>query len=302
MASPSPTVAPGVIVVAEPATSEHPATRRITIPAGLQLDEPVLFGIDADEELVHVIVRAGEGSRASIIESVAGGSVGTITLSVTVDAAARSDVTYTAVQRVAAGVTYVGTHHSALGNLAHMTWNVALLGGVSATDEVISQHDAPGASSDIAALFFPVARENVQLTTEVRHDVPSTTSTTLVRSIAAGHGRGKYYGNIRILPNAQGSEADLRDDTLLIGKHAKIDAIPALEIAANDVKAFHGATVGAIDEEHIFYMMSRGIERDDAEKLIALGFFEPVLSRFPGETLRDDLRTLLEDKLSGARR
>jgi Fe-S cluster assembly protein SufD len=94
----------------------------------------------------------------------------------------------------------------------------------------------------------------------------------------------------------------LRDDTLLIGKDAKIEAIPALEIAANDVKAFHGATVGAIDEEHIFYLMSRGIERDAAEKLIALGFFEPAIARFPGETLRAEVRTLLEEKLAGARR
>ena len=115
-------------------------------------------------------------------------------------------------------------------------------------------------------------------------------------------GRGRYFGNIRIAAQAHGSEASLRDDTLLIGKDAKIDAIPALEIAANDVKAFHGATVGAIDEEHIFYLMSRGIERDAAEKLIALGFFEPAVSRFPGEGLRAELRALLEEKLAGARR
>ena len=183
-----------------------------------------------------------------------------------------------------------------------VAWNVALLGGATVTDEVISDHVGRSANSEISAIFFPVGREIVQLTTEVQHNVPQTSSQTIVRSIAAGRGRGKYYGNIRIARQAHGSEASLRDDTLLIGKDAKIDAIPALEIAANDVKAFHGATVGAIDEEHIFYIMSRGIERDAAEKLIALGFFEPALARFPGEDLRAELRTLLEEKLAGARR
>jgi Fe-S cluster assembly protein SufD len=216
--------------------------------------------------------------------------------------AANADLTYTILQNAGPGVRLAAARSSQVGAGARIAWNVALLGGASATDEVISEHTGRGAASEIAALFFPVGRETVQLTTEVRHDVPATSSQTVVRSIAAGHGRGRYYGNIRIAPHAHGSEASLRDDTLLIGKHAKIDAIPALEIAANDVKAFHGATVGAIDEENIFYLMSRGIERDDAERLIALGFFEPAVARFPGEQLRAELRDLLAAKLAGARR
>jgi Fe-S cluster assembly protein SufD len=276
---------------------------RIDIPAGVQLDEPLLVEIDLDDSGApqRIDVRAGEGARASIVERVRGGA-GDARLAVALDLGARADLTYTAVQNAAAGTRFEVTRTSQVGAEAHVAWNVALLGGAASTDAVISTHAGPGAASEIAALFFPTGRENVQLTTEVRHDVPSTTSQTVVRSIAAGRGRGRYYGNIRIAPHAHGSEASLRDDTLLIGKDARIDAIPALEIAANDVKAFHGATVGAIDAEHIFYLMSRGIERDAAEKLIALGFFEPALARFPGEVLRDELRALLEEKLAGARR
>ena len=92
---------------------------------------------------------------------------------------------------------------SHVGANARIGWNVALLGGASVTDEVISVHTSAGANSEIAALFFPVAREVVQLTTEVRHDVPHTSSQTVVRSIAAGRGRGRYFGNIRIAPHAR---------------------------------------------------------------------------------------------------
>jgi Fe-S cluster assembly protein SufD len=185
---------------------------------------------------------------------------------------------------------------------ARVTWCLAELGGAESSDELTATLAAPGASGDIAALFFPVARESVRLRTDVVHPVAATTSTTVVRNVAAGRGRGRYEGNIRILPGAHGADASLRDDTLLIGSQARVDAIPALEIGANDVKAFHGATVGEIDEEHIFYVMSRGIDRISAERLIALGFFEPALARFPGEGLRAELRDLLEAKLAAARR
>lgn len=277
----------------------------VALPAGIALDEPVVIVLDLDDPQLdaHVFVTAGAGARGAIVERLQGGAAGRdIALSVTVELGANADIGYTALERTAAGARVDAQRSSIAGAGARMLWNVALLGGAASTGSVISTLAAPGSSTEIAGLFFPIGREVVQLTTEVRHDVPHTTSQTVVRSIAGGHGRGRYYGNIRIAAHAHGSDAALRDDTLLIGKHAKIDAIPALEIAANDVKAFHGATVGAIDDEHIFYLMSRGIERDAAEKLIALGFFEPALARFPGEALRDELRALLEEKLAGARR
>jgi Fe-S cluster assembly protein SufD len=276
----------------------------VEIPAGVNTDEPVVVDYDvADAALVaHTFVTAGEGSRATIVERLTGNAEREIAVSTTITAGPSADLTYTVLQNVGSGVRVDAKRISHVGAGARVGWNVALLGGNSVTDSVISDHTGEGANTEIAALFFPVAREVVQLTSEVQHNVPHTASQTVVRSIAAGRGRGRYFGNIRIAAHAHGSEASLRDDTLLIGKDAKIDAIPALEIAANDVKAFHGATVGAIDEEHIFYIMSRGIERDAAEKLIALGFFEPAVARFPGETLRAELRTLLEEKLAGARR
>jgi Fe-S cluster assembly protein SufD len=120
----------------------------------------------------------------------------------------------------------------------------------------------------------------------------------IVRSAGTGRGQGRYVGNIKILPEAHGASASLRDDALLLSKGAHIDSIPALEIAANDVKAFHGATVGAISDEELFYAESRGIERSQAERMIAIGFFEPAVSRFPTDALRDEIRLVLENKIS----
>jgi Fe-S cluster assembly protein SufD len=137
----------------------------------------------------------------------------------------------------------------------------------------------------------------VDIETETVHAAGNTSSETIVRSAGTDRGQGRYVGNIKILAEAHGAEASLRDDALLLSEGAHIDSVPALEIAANDVKAFHGATVGAISDEEIFYAESRGIERSEAERMIALGFFEPAVSRFPTESLRDEIRSVLENKI-----
>jgi Fe-S cluster assembly protein SufD len=157
--------------------------------------------------------------------------------------------------------------------------------------------DQPGVQADLAGIFFPRDDQHVDLLTNVDHNVGNSQSETIVKSAATGRGQARYLGNIRIVPRAQGTESALRGDALLLSKKSHIDSVPALEIAANDVKAYHGATVGAIDQEQIFYMTSRGIDRESAEKMIALGFFEPAVSRFPTEALRERLRSALEAKV-----
>jgi Fe-S cluster assembly protein SufD len=275
----------------------------IDIPAGVALDEPILIAYDIDvATMLHTQVTVGDGARVTIVERIVGGGLG-VNARATADVIAgdRADVTYAVLNLSADGSNVEAHRQSTAGVDAHTRWCLALLGGSRSEDELTVKLARTGDTGEISALLFPVGKQNAALATTALHVVGSTVSDTVVRAIAAGHGRGRFFGNIRIAAQAHGSEASLRDDSLIFGKDAHIDAIPALEIAANDVKAFHGATVGAIDDEHLFYVMSRGIDRLSAEKLIALGFFEPALARFPGEALRDELRGLLEAKLAGAR-
>jgi Fe-S cluster assembly protein SufD len=274
----------------------------IEIPGGIALDEPIVvtYDIGADGVVPRTRVVAGNGARATIVERISGRADG-VSISSDVTAGAGADITYVALQDVAAEVRVDAKRHAHAATNARVAWCLAMLGGSESAEELTVSLAERGASGDVAALFFPTGRQTTALTADILHEAPATTSQTIARAIAAGHGRGRFFGNIKIAAHAHGADAILRDDTLLFGKHARVDAIPALEIAANDVKAFHGATVGAIDEEHVFYVMSRGIDRDAAEKLIALGFFEPAIARFPTEALREELRGLLEAKLAGAR-
>jgi len=264
----------------------------IRVPDGVDVAEPIL--VDSPHTVVHV----GAGSRVTLIERLAvepGASVEGSTEIVTGEGA---DVTYAAAQFAPNDARVTFTRAARPGKDARVTWAIAELGAAHAQSEIGVTIEHRGADAQIATLFFPTGTQHVDIVSTIDHRVGDATSDTLVKSAAAGRGKGKYLGNIRIAKDAQHSNASLRDDALLLSETAHIESVPALEIAANDVKAYHGATVGALDAESIFYMTSRGIDRAQAERMIALGFFEPAIDRFPTEALREELRAALEAKIA----
>ena len=105
-----------------------------------------------------------------------------------------------------------------------------------------------------------------------------------------------YQGLIKVHKYAQRSDAYQANRNLILSDKARADSIPSLEIEANDVRCTHGATVGQIDEEQTFYLMSRGVTRHEAERLILQGFFQPVLERIPAESLRAIVTEAVERK------
>ncbi|HET9030952.1 MAG TPA: Fe-S cluster assembly protein SufD [Candidatus Aquilonibacter sp.] len=272
----------------------------VYIPADYASDEPVVIryrSSGAESIFPHTVVYAERGSRATVVEHLdvePGSFVCGIAEIVTEEGA---DVTFAAPQRVPGDARVLYTRAALPGKDARITWATAELGAALAVADIAISAEHPGVDANIATLFFPSASQHVDIVSTVDHRVGDTTSETIVKAAATGAGQGRYLGNIRIAAHAQHTQASLKDDALLLSKRAHIDSIPALEIAANDVKAFHGATVGALDDDAIFYMTSRGIDRAHAERMIALGFFEPVVERFPGETLRDELRAELQRKI-----
>lgn len=243
------------------------------------------------------VVFAERGSRVTIVERLSGSGAFICGAAEIVTAQAAA-VTYCAVQAADSRTRVIVNRAARPGRDARVAWNVAELGGELAAGEVTVGIDEPGAQAAVTALFLPTATQHVDLVSTVDHRAGDASSDTLVKSAAAQRGQARFLGNIRIAAHAQGSDARLRDDALLLSPTAHVDSVPALEIAANDVKAYHGATVGAIDAEQIFYMESRGIERSAAERMIALGFFEPAIERFSTSNLRDEIRAALARKLS----
>ncbi|MDQ2865372.1 MAG: Fe-S cluster assembly protein SufD [Candidatus Eremiobacteraeota bacterium] len=272
----------------------------VYVPADCSIDDPIAitYRVAAGQSIFpYTVVLLERGARATIIERCVAGDGSFIAGVAEAVTGENSTLTYASVQDAPLDARVLFTRAARPGRGSTVAWMTAELGAALSVSDLAIAIAEPGADAQIVTLFFPVGSQHVDLASTIDHRVGPSRSQTAVKTAANGSGQGRYLGNIRIARNAQQSEASLRDDALLLSKTSHIDSIPALEIAANDVKAFHGATVGALDDEQIFYMQSRGIERNAAERMIALGFFEPVIERFPTQALREELRSALQRKV-----
>jgi len=267
----------------------------VYIPADCSVEAPIdvrYSGEPGGAIFPYTVVLAERGARATIVERIdanAGAFVCGIAEIVTEEGA---DVAFASAQFAPSDARTIFTRAALPGRNATVRFCSADLGAELALSDIGIALESPGSNAKIVSLFFPSGTQHVDVVSTIDHRVGDTTSETVVKSAANGSGQGRYLGTIRIAAHAQHSEATLRDDALLLSEHAHIDSVPALEIAANDVKAYHGATVGALDDEALFYMSSRGIERTEAERMIALGFFEPAIEHFPA-SLQEEIRSAL---------
>lgn len=270
----------------------------VYVPPDADASEPIEVAYRGDGASIfpYTVVLAERGSRVTVVQRLEG-DVAFVCGVDEVVAGEGAAVSFVACQRLSSNTQFVQTRAARPQRDATISWACAELGSALCVVDLSIAIEAPGITANVTSLFFPSGTQHVDVVSTVNHAVGDSTSQTLVKSAAVDRGQARFLGNIRIAPDAQRSNANLRDDALLLSPNAHVDSVPALEIGANDVKAYHGATVGAIDAEQIFYMESRGIERNAAERMIALGFFEPAIARFPTERLREEIRRGLEGKL-----
>jgi Fe-S cluster assembly protein SufD len=273
----------------------------VYLSADRAYDEPIVIHCHAAPGAAIFpwnVVLAERGARATVVERITSDAGAFVCGAAEIVTQESADITYAILQRAADDARVITSRAARPGRDAVVSWASAELGGRLAAGDLSVEFDHPGARADVTGIFFPRSTQHVDVVSTVEHRAGEATSETMIKSAASERGQARFLGNIRIAPHAQGSDARLRDDALLLSTMAHIDSVPALEIGANDVKAYHGATVGAIDAEQIFYMESRGIEPAAAERMIALGFFEPAIERFPTVRLREEIRTSLAEKLS----
>jgi Fe-S cluster assembly protein SufD len=272
----------------------------VTIPAGVHAHAPIIITYRAPAGasiFPYTCVLAERGTNATVIERIETESAAFVCGIAEIVAEEGSVLTVASIQNAAEDARCITTRAALPGRDSQLSWCTADIGAALSVSQMDAELLAVGSQTRLASIFFPRATQHVDIRSTVDHRVGDTTSRTLVKSAATGRGQARYVGNIRIAPNAQHSDASLRDDALLLSPTAHVDSVPALEIGANDVKAYHGATVGALDAETLFYMTTRGIERDAAERMVTLGFFETAIAEFP-EPLHHELRESLTEKLA----
>ena len=156
---------------------------------------------------------------------------------------------------------------------------------------------APGSNSKLFGLTFADGRQHLDYQTRQDHTAPHTESDLLFKGVVLDRARTVFRGVLHLRKEAQQTNAYQATHSLLLSPRARADALPILEIEADDVRCKHGSTTGRVDDEQIFYLMSRGLSRQDAQRLIVQGFFETVITEFPVEGVREKIRLAIEDRI-----
>ena len=154
-----------------------------------------------------------------------------------------------------------------------------------------------GASGRMSGFYFTDGNQHLDHDTQQNHLAAHTTSDLLFKGALKDQSRSVWQGMIYVAPGAQKTDGYQANRNLILDKTARADSIPGLEILADDVRCTHGATVGKIDPELIFYLRSRGIEYENAVRLIVEGFFDPIMQRIPFEKVRERFQQAIVEKM-----
>jgi Fe-S cluster assembly protein SufD len=278
-------------------------TLHLVVPAGRVVPEPIVVthSIPGDGALTtpRLVIEAGADSEVTVIErfvSSSGGPALTLpVLQLRADQAAR--VRYLAVNDLSATAWSIGHQQSDVGRDATVLLSTVALGGDYARVRTEARATGQGAATRQVALYFADGDQMHDFRVIQEHVAPHTTSDLLFKGAVQDHSASVYTGLIAIGEDARGTAAYQTNRTLTLSEGAWAESVPNLDIRTNDVKCSHASTVGPIDEDQRFYLESRGVRPEVAERLVVLGFFDEVLAQLPSREIADDLRARVAAKL-----
>lgn len=274
----------------------------IHIPCNLILEKPIHFLSCLSEDGLSVISRniifADESSKATVVQelySPKSDSQQAYLELLNTNVAANAQLDVTTLQMIDQHAVNFSTRRSDLAQDAKINWYSGLFGSMLSRYKIDYFLNGTGASSNDSEVIFGNNEQSFDIQTNVNHESPATEGRVVEKSILRNKSKSLFKGMIRIKENAAKSNSFLSGRSILLDKDAKSDAIPGLEIFTNDVKATHSASVAQIDEEQIFYLKTRCLSHEEAERTIVEGFLEP-LSRKMSFQVRAWIAYLIESK------
>ena len=274
----------------------------IHIPRNLILEKPIHFlaclSEDGNSTIARNIIFADESSKATIVQEIYSPKTEKQPaylelLNTNVAANAQLDVT--TLQLMDQHTVNFSTRRTDLAQDAKVNWYSGLFGSILSRYKIDYFLNGSGASANDSEVIFGNDEQSFDIQTNVNHESPSTEARVVEKSILRNKSKSLFKGMIRIKEHAAKSNSFLSGRSILLDKDAKSDAIPGLEIFTNDVKATHSASVAQIDEEQIFYLKTRCLTHEEAERTIVEGFLEP-LSRKMSFQVRAWIAYLIESK------
>jgi len=274
------------------------------VPKGVQVELPFrsfAFGqTPGSSVFTHSLVVVEEGAEAFFVDAFhsetqdeASFASAVVELILADDAKLR----YVQVQDWGRNVWNFMTERSILGRDAEMKNLQVTLGSKFSKNSIGSHLRGENALAEMLGIFFGDGDQFFDHHTWQLHESPYATSDLEYKGALKEKSRSVYSGLIKVFEGAQRTDAYQQNRNLVLSRSARADTIPNLEIEANDVRCTHGATVSQVEDEHLFYLMARGIPKSEAQKLIVEGFFRPVIDRIPVEEIQDFLQAAIARKV-----
>ncbi len=273
------------------------------VPDGVVIDQPIvgqhLSHEGGSSVLPHTLVIAGRGARFHYLDEYISeeDAPGYRSGSAEIFVGEGAEVGYVALQKWGRNTWHFGDQRARLDRDSKLRLFNVTLGGKFSKTRVEASLQGQGADAELKAIYFGSGDQFFDFHTLQDHRIGNTRSDLLFKGALQDTARTVYAGLIRIEKGAARSDAYQANRNLILSDHATATSIPMLEIDNNDVRCTHGATVGPVDPQHLFYLRSRGIPESTAKRMIVQGFFGDVLDRIPFEHARKLVETELEARL-----
>jgi Fe-S cluster assembly protein SufD len=274
------------------------------VPRGVVVEAPILLSAiqsAAQTELARrTLVVLDEGAQAEVWEQQLSGAedldaVFNTVVELVVGAGAR--LRFICGQGLSERSWIFGTHRAEVARDGSLDWVALGFGSARGRVRMETRLGGPGAEARVTGAYASRGRQHIDFDTTQEHAAPNTTSDLAFRGVLSGRSSAVWKGNIIVDPGAQKTDAFQESRNLLISKRAHADAIPGLEIQANDVRCTHAAAVAQVDADQLFYLRSHGLPEPIAKRLVIEGFLSALVERFEQGPVRERLAAALEQRL-----
>lgn len=271
----------------------------IKIAKDTVVDEPIELNFAAAEGTAifpHVVVIAESGSKATIVESYSSQARSFTNAGVQILVEDNASLTHYRVQKDSAEAFNYGVTEVTLGKGSYDSTNINLGGAISRHD-IELKFTAEGGEAWVDGLYMLDGEQHSDTHSTIDHTVPNCLSHQTYKGVLNGRSRGVFNGKVFVRENAHGTDAQQQNKNLLLSNDARVDTKPQLEIFNDDVKCSHGATVGQLEDEEMFYLLTRGLPEPLARNLLTYGFAEEVINKIEIEAIKSDLDATVLNRL-----
>lgn len=274
----------------------------IYVPRNMKLDAPVLLDVLQTQERTalnwRVLVVLEEGAEAEVWEQYLSTAPGLVTTVVELVVGDNARLRFVSAQELDESSYIFGTQRARVARDGKLDWVV--LGFGSGNGKIFQNTilDGEGAEGKVTGAYAMRGRQHLDFDTTQEHAAPNCNSDLAFRGILSGRSSAVWRGMIKVDPGAQQTDAFQESRNLLLSKKAHADAIPGLEILADDVRCTHAAAIAQIDPDQLFYLRARGLSEEVASRLVVEGFLAELVERFEEGPMRDALATALERRLA----